>query len=131
MSEELPDLTFKLYSKTALEVSRYPSVNPPIPLLGLGGEGGEVAEALVQALMVCASTGRIQEEYKKMIRDQGNEMTKAKRQALIKELGDVLWYVNALGREIGTTLEEIARTNVEKLMARKQAGTLHGSGSDR
>lgn len=129
--KENPDFTFKMYTKVALEMARYPSAQYPIPLLGLGGEAGEVAEALVQALMVCASTGKVLEEYKKMIRDKGGVQTQEMKDRLIKELGDNLWYINALGREIGTDLETIARTNVKKLLDRKARGTLSGEGSER
>ena len=48
-----------------------------------------------------------------------------------KELGDVLWYVNAISRELGFTLEEVAQTNLEKLANKKEAGKLHGKGDNR
>lgn len=40
------------------------------------------------------------------------------------EAGDVLWYLAALVAENGWTLEEVAAYNLEKLSARREAGTL-------
>lgn len=53
--------------------------------LGLTGEAGEVADKL-----------------KKVIRDDGGEITFDRRQAIALELGDVLWYVAALARHLGS-----------------------------
>jgi NTP pyrophosphatase (non-canonical NTP hydrolase) len=50
---------------------------------------------------------------------------------LIKELGDVLWYVAASAAEIGSSLEEIALANANKLLSRNARGKIGGSGDDR
>jgi NTP pyrophosphatase (non-canonical NTP hydrolase) len=84
------------------------------PSLGLAGEAGEVAE-----------------HAKKAIRDDGGAVTDARRLAMARELGDVLWYVTQLASELGLELEDIARANLEKLSSRQQRGMLSGSGDDR
>jgi NTP pyrophosphatase (non-canonical NTP hydrolase) len=84
------------------------------PALGLAGEAGEVAE-----------------HAKKAIRDDGGTVTDERRQAMARELGDVLWYVSQLATELGLELEEIATENLEKLSSRKRRGVLSGSGDDR
>lgn len=38
--------------------------------------------------------------------------------AAIEELGDALWYAAAAAAKLGTTLEEVARRNIEKLQRR-------------
>jgi NTP pyrophosphatase (non-canonical NTP hydrolase) len=84
------------------------------PALGLAGEAGEVAE-----------------HAKKAIRDDGAEVTQERREAMAKELGDVLWYVAQLATELELDLDEIAAGNLEKLLSRQRRGVLHGSGDER
>jgi NTP pyrophosphatase (non-canonical NTP hydrolase) len=84
------------------------------PALGLAGEAGEVAE-----------------HAKKAIRDDAGVVTEERRQAMAKELGDVLWYVSQLASELGLELDEIARANLEKLLSRQRRGVLSGSGDER
>jgi NTP pyrophosphatase (non-canonical NTP hydrolase) len=84
------------------------------PALGLAGEAGEVAE-----------------HAKKAIRDDAGQVTDERRSAMAKELGDVLWYVSQLATELGLELEEIAATNLEKLLSRQRRGVLSGSGDER
>jgi NTP pyrophosphatase (non-canonical NTP hydrolase) len=50
---------------------------------------------------------------------------------MAKELGDVLWYVAQLASELGLELDEIAQTNLDKLLSRQRRGVLSGDGDDR
>ena len=90
------------------------------PALGLASEAGEVCDKI-----------------KKMIRDQdirfdGSEkLTDAQRADIIFELGDVLWYVAALSRDLGVSLNELAHMNLEKLKLRQERNKLSGSGDNR
>ncbi len=68
---------------------------------------------------------------KKAIRDDAGAITGERRAALGKELGDVLWYLAQLASELELDLDEIARTNLEKLLSRQRRGVLSGSGDDR
>ena len=111
------DLTFSEYQKAADRTAIYPyrhaKKSAPYPFLGLPGEAGEVCE-----------------HAKKMIRDDGR-MTGERRDAIIKELGDVLWYVAAIAHEVDADLEEVARRNIDKLADRDDRGVIHGDGDDR
>ncbi len=84
------------------------------PALGLAGEAGEVAE-----------------HAKKAIRDDGGAVTGERREAMAKELGDVLWYVAQIATELDLDLDEIAQGNLEKLLSRQRRGVLSGSGDER
>lgn len=108
--------SFDFYQKTADTTAIYPErgSNLAYPVLGLCGEAGEVAEKL-----------------KKAIRDDGGSITPETRKAIIKELGDVLWYVNAVCYELNVNLSVVASTNLEKVTSRQRRGTLQGSWDNR
>jgi NTP pyrophosphatase (non-canonical NTP hydrolase) len=73
----------------------------------------------------------VAEHAKKAIRDDGGTVSKERRTAMAKELGDVLWYVAQLATELGLDLDAVARENLDKLLSRQQRGVLSGSGDDR
>lgn len=50
---------------------------------------------------------------------------------VIKELGDVLYYVVAAAHSIGYTLHDVMTANKDKLIQRNQRGTIKGSGDNR
>ncbi len=105
------------YSKQAKKTAVYPDKgegNFVYPALGLAGEAGEVAEKI-----------------KKILRDDGGELTTSKREQLSGELGDVLWYWATLCRELNLDPAEVARRNVEKLNDRAERGCIKGSGDRR
>ncbi len=87
--------------------------------MGLAGEAGELAN-----------------KVKKLVRDGAlmapdrTELHKAVN-GLILELGDCLWYVSDVASCLNVPLSDVARANIEKLKARKAAGTLGGSGDHR
>jgi len=109
-------LTLDEYAEKAGSTAIYPcrGANIIYPALKLAGESGEVAE-----------------KVGKMIRDDESKMTEERRQALIKEVGDVLWYCAALAHELGVPLSEIAQGNLDKLASRKERGKLTGDGDNR
>ena len=103
-------MTFDEYQEKASSTAIYKSEHQVIyPALGLTGEAGEVAD-----------------KVKKILRDG-----KFDREAIAKEIGDVLWYVAALCRDLNVTMDDVARMNLDKLAARKEKGTLQGSGDNR
>lgn len=83
--------------------------------LGLTGEAGEVADLIKKGIY----------------HQQGLDHEKLK-----KELGDVLWYVASLSRDLGFTLSEIMEANIIKLKARFPEGydpdrtTFRGEGAE-
>lgn len=109
------DLTFDTYADEVLKYGCYPDTRRiEYPALGLNGEAGEVAE-----------------QVKKMVRDDGGKLSPERREKLLKEAGDVLWYVAALAADLGSSLGEVAQMNREKLAARNAKGQIHGEGSER
>ena len=99
-------MDFKEYQKAALRTAKTGperSRNDRLAnwALGLIGEAGEIAE-----------------EMKKHLYHE-HELDHA---ALVKELGDVLWYLAVLAQEVGVELEEVAATNIAKLRRRYPNG---------
>jgi NTP pyrophosphatase (non-canonical NTP hydrolase) len=72
-----------------------------ITTLGLTGEAGEVAD------------------YLKKVYGHGHKLDEVK---LMKELGDVLWYVADICTKLNISLDDVASLNIEKLKARYGEG---------
>ena len=103
------------YQKISESTAIYPqSVRLLYPTLGLAGEAGEIAE-----------------KVKKMLRDDGGELSEERRDSLILELGDVLWYLAAIARDLDIDLNLIAMRNIQKLERRQSQGKLTGDGDNR
>jgi len=109
-------MDFTGYQAAARRTARYPQMgcNLYYPALGLAGEAGEVAE-----------------KVKKLMRDAGGVLTDDRRDALRKELGDVLWYVAALCSELNLDMGEVAAQNIAKLQDRRERNAIGGDGDDR
>lgn len=80
------------------------------PVLGLGEEAGEVIG-----------------KYAKAVRT-GDPVDK---EAVKKELGDVLWNVAMIARSLGIYLEDVAHDNIAKLMDRWTRNKIAGHGDNR
>lgn len=79
--------------------------------LGLVNEAGEVAG-----------------ELKKLLRDDDGQLTDERRERVIDEAGDVLWYLARVLESAGASLEDAAAANVAKVERRIANGTLKGAG---
>lgn len=109
-------MTFEEYQRLSRETAVYPEVgeNFIYPTLGLAGEAGEVAEKI-----------------KKVLRDDGGIVSAERKEELLKELGDVLWYLSQIATELKLSLDTVASFNIQKLMSRKERGKISGSGDNR
>lgn len=102
-------------------MGEYDDLNLAIATLGLTGEAGEVAE-----------------KVKKQLRgDPAHNPTDqvdilARQKEVVKELGDVLFYLTWIANYHGFTLEGVMATNILKLTDRQRRnGTLRGDGDKR
>ena len=89
------------------------------------------ARLMAQILGLSGESGEVMEKFKKILRDKNGEISENDCDAIIKELGDVLWYVNSIAHLLGCSLEEVARRNNDKLLSRQSRGKIRGSGDDR
>lgn len=107
------DITFNDY-QTRVATFRKPTADFTYAVIGLGAEVGE-----------------IQGKVAKIIRDKNGLPDDSDHYALIKELGDVLWFISAIADDMGVSLNEVAQENVAKLESRSIRGKIGGSGDDR
>lgn len=110
--------TFDQYHRQREPFNRYP------------GQGSMLG-AVYCGLALAGESGEFAEKIKKMWRDDDLVLTPARREAMLKEAGDVLWYLDALVTELGSDLADVAEMNIEKLSERRETGTLHGEGDER
>tara|TARA_Y100001935_G_scaffold253504_1_gene259840 strand:- start:396 stop:725 length:330 start_codon:yes stop_codon:yes gene_type:complete len=109
-------MDFDSYQIKARETALYPDLgsNNIYPTLGLVGEAGEVAE-----------------KVKKVLRDKNGVFDMESKNAIKKELGDVLWYLSNLCTEFNFSLNDVALENLKKLKLRAKSGKISGSGDNR
>ena len=121
--------TFNEYQKEAnfLKISldkfleKHPDTAPEIKeLLALAYDGLGLGEA-----------GEVQGKIKKIIRDNGGYISAESKIEIMKEAGDIMWYLSSLCDTLGFSLEDVANENIKKLKSRRDRGTLHGSGDNR
>ena len=89
------------------------------------------ARLMSQVLGLSGEVGEVVEKFKKILRDKSGMISEDDHAAIIKELGDVLWYVNSISHLLGSSLEEVAQKNNDKLLSRQSRRKIHGSGDDR
>jgi NTP pyrophosphatase (non-canonical NTP hydrolase) len=80
----------------------------------------------IMGLGIAGEAGEVVEKIKKDIRDHFID-----KPAILKELGDVVYYAFAIARYYGFKPSDILRANYEKLMSRRERGTERGSGDNR
>ena len=95
-------------------ILRKENFNLPYHALGLAGETGEVVEKI-----------------KKLWRDDDNQLTDAHKDAIAKELGDVLWYMARIADLVDRKLSDIAADNFAKGLDRMNRGKITGNGDNR
>lgn len=109
-------MDFEEYQKESRKTAKYPKIgkNFVYPTLGIVGEAGEVAE-----------------KVKKIFRDDNKKLTEKRKDEIIKELGDLLWYMAQVATELDVSLESIAKDNLKKLKSRLKRDKIHGDGDNR
>lgn len=102
------------YQSAAVDKAIYPKkAELEYLTLGLTGEAGEIAN-----------------KVKKILRGD-KEFDEVAKKDLAAELGDVLWYLAVLADALGVNLSQVASSNINKLLDRKNRNVLKGSGDNR
>lgn len=116
-------MTLNDYQEKAMSTCMDSCDNFAYSLSGLTAEVGEVNDKVAKA---------VRREQCVFVKNQlgftNEESYKNIRPALAMELSDCLWFVAHMAKQLGYSLEDIAQMNLNKLQARKQNGTIDGSG---
>jgi NTP pyrophosphatase (non-canonical NTP hydrolase) len=113
-------ITFDEYQRRSRETAVYPALNGRAylyPLVGLMGESGELAEKI-----------------KKLSRDDAEQLTDERRDGIVKEAGDTLWYIAQVATEFDLRLQEVLSERVALTMddfARLALQAMHEDGGPR
>lgn len=86
---------------------------------------------LDKAFGLVGESGEFAEKLKKIYRDKDGLLSDEDKAELVKELGDVLWYLSATLHYLGVSFDDLASSNLEKVLSRKQRGVTGGSGDNR
>jgi NTP pyrophosphatase (non-canonical NTP hydrolase) len=113
----MEEMDFNSYQRRASYTAIYPTD-------GLNG-------LLYTSLGLVSEAGEVAGKVKKILRDNNSIMTDERKEHLIDELGDVLWYCAMIANELKTNLGAVATRNVNKLEDRKNRNVIGGSGDNR
>ena len=116
-------MNFNDYQKKALKTDSY-------------FKGAEVVAVtdlafLNKVLGLVSESGEVADKIKKIMRNKDGKMDKADKTEIIKELGDVLWYLTLIASYLGEDLATVAQGNIEKLYDRQARGKINSTGDNR
>lgn len=123
------------YQKRAMSTCMPSCKNISYMLLNLVGEVGEFASKIAKAIRKNqVSIGGKTSFNRNILTVRGDSPETmyfdvlAFDSELKKEAGDILWQLSGLCTVMGWDLEDVAQLNLDKLAARKAAGTIDGNG---
>lgn len=120
MSYPTYEYSLNQYQQDAIQTASYPDrgKNMVYPALGLAGEAGETAE-------------KVKKFWRNLGMINANELNAEQKLTVIKEMGDVMWYLAALADELSVDLSFVARMNIDKLRDRQARGVVKSEGDNR
>lgn len=121
IKESTGGMTLNEYQRRAMTTCMPSCENFSYMFLNLVGEVGELSSKV--AKWIRKGWVEIKDN-----RFTSNVLTGDEMCELRKEAGDILWQLSGVCKVMGWSLEEVAEENLAKLAARKQAGTIDGSG---
>lgn len=111
-------MDFSEYQKKSRKHAFYPDQNSEKSfkylVFGITGEAGELAE-----------------HFKHALRDEGDKLSIERKEKIVKELADILWYLANICTELGVNFNEIPKIGLRKIKERLKRGTLKGEGDSR
>ena len=108
-----------------MQLSEYLELTHKTAIYPEAGTGSNL-ELYYLSLGLVSEAGEVAGKVKKLIRDGKLDIGN-----LAYELGDCFWYLVRLCDAIGYSPEDITTININKLLKRKENGTISGSGDNR
>lgn len=116
-------MTLNEYQDKAMSTCMPSCENFSYMMLNLVGEVGELSSKVAKDIR--RGEASVDESHLFYHRPIDWEIS---RHLQAQEIGDILWMLAGLAKVYEYTLEEIAQMNLDKLAARKKAGTIDGNG---
>lgn len=123
-------MDFDTYKEFTSETAVYPQASDQladVPAVAMA----EYAAFAYVVMALNGEAGELAEHVKKCARDDHFQFTPERKEAMRKELGDVLYYVARLAFHLHVSLDDVAAENMQKLRDRKARNVLQGSGDER
>lgn len=120
-------MTLNEYQKKAMTTCMETSANPLYMLFMLGEEIGELQGKFSKAIRkgwITFYENKIKVNRLTVEEDEFNEWLDLVK----KEVGDCLWGIAGITSQMDWSLEDVGVGNLDKLAARKAAGTIDGKG---
>lgn len=130
-------MTLNEYQKRAMTTCMPSCENFSYMLLNLVGEVGELASKVAKAIRKEQTSIGLEPHLTEQFVIEGDVANNLwmfppgdteRIVEMMLEAGDVLWQLSGLCSVMGWTLEDVGQKNLDKLAARKKAGTIDGSG---
>ena len=97
----------------------------------VGGFNANRTPYIYPALGLAEEAGEVSGKFAKAVRDCNGKIDAERKEAIKKELGDVMWFVAELCTLLNVSLEEVMQQNIDKLTSRKERNVIHGNGDER
>ncbi len=91
----------------------------------------EQAKIIYTSLLLASEAGEVAGKIGKILRDENGEFSEELLKPIMDEMGDVMWALAALAKDLNFDLTEVAKRNLAKLKDRQDRNVLSGSGDNR
>tara|TARA_R110002126_G_scaffold8882_4_gene40919 strand:+ start:659 stop:1012 length:354 start_codon:yes stop_codon:yes gene_type:complete len=95
------------------------------------GKHKNLVGLLYCATKLCGEAGEVSEVIGKALRDDGGTFPPARMANVVKEMGDVFWYMFRIMELLEIPYEQVLEANIHKLADRQERGKLLGDGDNR
>ena len=121
--KQMNEVCMNSYQRAAHEFADYPS--------GTVGRDKHVVDYLYPSLGLAEEAGEVAGKFAKSIRDNQGVIDEDRKKEIVKELGDVMWFVSELCTILDVSLSDVMNNNIVKLTSRRERNVIHGSSDNR